>query len=67
MKPCAHASYCPLRMRDGDRPGCNIASHRQGCEPTVEHVRGVFREFPFTPADVHTVFFQGRNKQLAKQ
>jgi len=38
MKPCQHASYCPCRMRDGDRPGgCDIVALRN-CSPRVHPV-----------------------------
>lgn len=65
IRPCAHASYCPLRMRDGDRPGCNIASHRGNCRPVVDRYTEVFREFPARAVDVHEVFLQQRKKSLA--
>lgn len=38
MKPCQHASYCPRRMRDGDRPGCADRAQKHGCEPVVARV-----------------------------
>lgn len=65
IRPCAHASYCPLRMRDGDRPGCNIAIHRGDCQPVVDRHAEVFRDFPARPVDVHEVFLQQRKKSLA--
>lgn len=45
MKSCLHASYCPRRMRDGDRPdGCSSVDQRT-CTPSLEsHHR---------PADLH--------------
>lgn len=46
--PCQHASYCPLRMRDGDQPGCMNRAEKFGCEPVVKlPVVSTSKSFPF--------------------
>lgn len=54
MKPCAHASYCPLRMRDGDRPGCINWLERRDCKPSVQ----------VETFKLHELFFAGPRNRL---
>lgn len=59
MKPCQHASYCPRRMRDGDRPGGCDAADGRACVPELDRKLPV----PYFP----TISFQktvdaGQNK-----